>query len=78
VATLSDGYGVKFVEDHALPPGQDWIFVEVDGVLWFVVKESRVTPEVLAQAWAAYRRMAFGPPIARTRAPLQLLARNVG
>ena len=72
MASLSDEYGVKFVEDHELPPGQDWIFVEVDGALWFVVKESRVSPGVLNQAWAAYRRMTFGPPIPRPRAPLPL------
>ena len=71
---MSDEYGVKFVEDHELPPGQDWIFVEVDGGLYFVVKESRITPEVLNQAWAAYRQMEFGPPIARPRAPLVLVA----
>jgi len=69
---------VKFVDDRALPEGQDWIFVEVDGGLYFVVKESRVTPEVLDQAWAAYRRMAFGPAIPHPRRPLALLARAVG
>lgn len=64
---MSDTFGVKFVDDHALPIGQDWIFVVVDGGLYFVVKESRVTPEVLNDAWAAYRRMIFGPKIPRPR-----------
>lgn len=47
-------YQVRFVNDNDLPVGIDWAFANTsDGALFFI-KASRVTPEVLGEAWAAW------------------------
>lgn len=47
-------YQVRFVGDKDLPAGIDWAFAGVAGDALFFIKESRVTPEVLGEAWAAW------------------------
>jgi hypothetical protein len=48
-------YQVRFVDDHELPEGVDWAIVRAsdDRALCFI-KQSRVTPAVLSDAWAAW------------------------
>lgn len=55
-------YRVAFVGDGELPDAQDWAMIRVGGVVVFAVKESRVTPCVLEQAWQAYRCLAACRP----------------
>lgn len=45
-------YLVEFVSDNALPPNTDWAIATTDvGSTYFFIKESRVSPDVLAEAW---------------------------
>lgn len=48
-------YGVTFIQDGELA-GQDWALVRTPTGTQLFICESEVTPEVLEQAWAAYRR----------------------
>jgi hypothetical protein len=48
---------VRFANDDELPPGQDWMLLEVEGKTYCVVRSSKVCPEVLEEAWAGYRRL---------------------
>lgn len=56
-------YGVMFVQDDELPTM--WALVRFDGRTRLFIRESSVTPEVLEQAWAAYRK-SVGIPEQRT------------
>lgn len=50
-------YGVKFVEDHELPEGREWMLTHRRDTgrtrLW--VTRSAVCERVLEEAWAGYR-----------------------
>jgi hypothetical protein len=48
-------YGVSLVGDEVLPKDTDWVFIEMGGEVYFLAKASRVSPAVLADAWAGYR-----------------------
>ena len=50
-------YGVRFVGEHELPKGRDWLMVRRrdTGRTHLLVKESAVSEEVLEEAWAGYR-----------------------
>lgn len=50
-------YGVSFVQEDALPEGVDWVFIEVDGTLYFAIKREHVTAEAIAEAWGAFRAL---------------------
>lgn len=45
---------VAFIDDDELPEGQDWALLQVGEDVYFVVKRSRVSPEVLEEGWAAF------------------------
>lgn len=46
-------FTVRFVHDHALPEGHDWILGITDNDERFLfVKRSAVSPRVLEEAWA--------------------------
>lgn len=47
-------HGVAFINDDALPEEQDWALLQVGEDVYFVVKRSRVCPEVLDEGWAAF------------------------
>lgn len=47
-------YTVRFVEDHELPEGHDWIIMRVEGAYVAAIKLSRMTSRVLEEAWLAY------------------------
>lgn len=51
-------YRVSFVDDVEMPDDKDWLIVEVDDEVYCVVRESRLCPAVLEEAWAGYRRLA--------------------
>lgn len=49
---------VEFVDEGALPRQRQWAFVEQwSGGVVLLLDRSAVTPEVLTEAWTAYRRM---------------------
>lgn len=48
-------YDVRVVEDAALPADHEWALMEHGGHYTFVVKQSAQGPQVMADAWAAYR-----------------------
>lgn len=50
-------YQVVFVGDHELPEGQDWLVGHVPDGWVGVIKESRLTPAVLEETWAAFMDM---------------------
>lgn len=50
-------YDVKIIEEGLLPSGHDWVLVECDGHMTLCVKSSACGPRVLAEAWAAYRKL---------------------
>jgi hypothetical protein len=47
-------YEVKFIEDDDLPPAVDWAIVTNGRTNRFFVKRSRLSPGLLAEAWAAW------------------------
>lgn len=42
---------VAFVNDDELPEAYDWAFVRDGGNDWLLVKQSKVTAELLTDAW---------------------------
>lgn len=60
---------VAFIDDNALPEGHDWALVEVAGDVYFVVKRSRVSPQVLEEGWAAFRHLQRSRPTTTVPAP---------
>lgn len=53
-------YGIRFVDDDALPAGHDFLFVEMPGGAMIFYRESALSPQSLEDSWAAYR--ALGGP----------------
>ena len=51
-------YVVRFVEDYQLPEGQDWALVEGPDYYVAFFKRARITPSLLAEAWAEYTVMS--------------------
>jgi hypothetical protein len=47
-------YQVRFTDDSGLPADTDWVIARRGGVSYLFVKESRLSPELLAEAWAAW------------------------
>lgn len=47
-------YQVRFTDESDLPAGTDWVIARREGVSYLFVKESRLCPELLAEAWAAW------------------------
>lgn len=47
-------YQVRFTDDSGLPAGTDWVIAQRGGVSYLFVKESRLSPELLAEAWEAW------------------------
>lgn len=58
---------VTFVDDEALS-GHDWALLEIEGDVYFVVKRSAVTPDVLEEGWAAYRLLTAKAAVPKQRA----------
>lgn len=56
-----NNYRVVFVSDQALPEGQDWAIVECGDETVCVMKQSRISPDMLEEAWAAYRILLSVP-----------------
>lgn len=56
-------YQVVFVEDEALPAAQDWALVRAPGVFYAFLKQSKLTPTVLADAWAAFVQFLSEPDV---------------
>lgn len=54
-------YRVVFVSDHALPEGQAWAMVDHEGTTYCVFKQAHLTPNVVEEAWAAYRILTSLP-----------------
>lgn len=52
---LSKDYAVVFVGEDELPCDHDWALIRTGSDVVLVVKESRVTPCVLEEAWTAFR-----------------------
>lgn len=50
-------YGVRFIDDDALPEGHDYAMIRTAEDTVFFFKRSKLTPRVLEQAWAAYRAL---------------------
>lgn len=48
-------YRIAFVEETELPPDQDFVFMECQGEMWLAFKTTRLTPQVLEDAWATFR-----------------------
>ena len=51
-------HAVQFIPDDTLPEGFEWALAEVGDEITFLVEQSHVRPEVLEEAWAAYRLLA--------------------
>lgn len=62
--------GVKIVRDDALPDDIEWLFVKTTNgeLLLYLSQSASGCSRSLAEAWAAYRRMAAGEglPVQRT------------
>ena len=55
-------YGIRFVEDDALPEGHDFVLVQSGGDVLMFYRESAVTPQNLEASWAAYRALVAQSP----------------
>ena len=53
-------YQVRFTDDSGLPADTDWVIARRGGVSYLFVKESRLCPELLAEAWAAWENREKG------------------
>lgn len=52
------GYRVVVIGEHELPADQGWALIEIDQrCTVFAVKPSAFSVEVMAEAWAAYRKL---------------------
>lgn len=51
-------YILRFVHDDALPEKQAFAVAESDGDVYAFIKWGGVSDRVLAEAWAAYRKLA--------------------
>lgn len=51
---ISGQYVVTFISDEELPPEQDFALLEVDGDVYLAIKQSRVAPCVLEEAWQLF------------------------
>lgn len=61
-------YSVVFVKDNDLPPETLWaVYGCQDGSVYVLLKRTAVTAQVLAEAWAATRRLDEQPPSPRLR-----------
>ena len=69
---------VTFVADDELPPGQDWMMIQVDGDVYCVIRRTRVCPEVLEEAWAGYRKLAATERYGLDAAERSVLSRTLG
>lgn len=47
-------FEVVFVEDEKMPAGFDWALARVGECFYALIRKTRVVPEVLAAAWAAF------------------------
>lgn len=63
---MHEQLAVRYVDDAELPPGLDWTFLSVDGVLHYIVKRSLLatSPDVILSAWIVYQslRVPLPPP----------------
>jgi hypothetical protein len=60
-------YEVVFVGDDELA-GKDWAIVRIGGKFIAFLKESRITPQVLMEAWRAFASfMGFDPDVPAPR-----------
>jgi len=50
-------HSVYFMDDDELPEGLDFLLLTVPGGFVVQLRESRLCPMVLEEAWAAYRAM---------------------
>lgn len=46
---------IQLIADDGLPGGCDWVLVEHDEQITLFIKEHALTPDILQEAWAAYR-----------------------
>lgn len=60
-------YQIVVVAEDALAAEHGWAMIETDDVTIFAFKESAISPQAMADAWAAYRMIARGPEPARQR-----------
>jgi hypothetical protein len=68
---------VTFVADDELPPGQDWMMIQVDGDIYCVIRRTRVCPEVLEEAWAGYRKLTDETRVGLDANEREVLARTL-
>jgi hypothetical protein len=47
-------YEVVFVQDDELPEGKDWALLRAGSVIYAFIKASRLTADVLSEAWSAF------------------------
>lgn len=50
-------YVVMEIDEDALPEGHDWILIDEPGRVTFAYARGRLTPQAIAEGWAAYRRV---------------------
>lgn len=51
-------HAINFVDEAALPEGQDFLFVSIPSGALIFYRESALSPAVLEDSWAAYRACA--------------------
>ena len=59
-------YAVQYVKDEELPTNQAWAMIRQGPRYCLFIKASQVTPEVLEEAWAGFRRMVDRIPAQRS------------
>lgn len=47
-------YATNVIDDDALPAEHDWLFIEVDDAVHFVVKRSKAKVRTIRGAWDDY------------------------
>lgn len=69
-------FEVFFVEDERMPAGHDWALARVGTKFYALIRATRVVPEVLAAAWAAFveRMREVSNELSGSPHPLEVLA----
>jgi hypothetical protein len=67
-------YEVRVIGKHDLPKGQDWMLVEIGARTTLLVKEGKLDAALLAEVWAAGRKLRRPPSgrVPRQRPTLRL------
>lgn len=58
---MREQHQVRFVGEDELPEDVDWMIARDDEQTFCFIKQGRITPDVLMEAWDGYRKLVQVP-----------------